>query len=101
MREYPGSEVVPFRLVPRVISAFKMAGGQFIAIVGREMFVGEIIDDLPDQLRNILAKIARITRMARLAHMARMTRMTRMTRILTWQTLSGGLDRSPTAFDQS
>ena len=32
-REYPRSELVLFILVLRVISAFKMAGGRFIAIV--------------------------------------------------------------------
>ena len=54
LRWYPGSEAVPFMLVPRVISAFKMAGGlqqQFnLVTVGREMFLGEMINDLPDQL---------------------------------------------------
>ena len=29
-RENPGSEVVPFILVPRVICTFKMAGGRFM-----------------------------------------------------------------------
>ena len=35
-------------------------------IVGREMFLGEMIDDLPDQSKKkkILAKMARMTRMA-------------------------------------
>jgi len=32
-REYLGSEIVLFILIPRIISAFKMAGGQFIAII--------------------------------------------------------------------
>ena len=32
-REYPGSELVPFILIPRINSAFKMAEGRFLAIV--------------------------------------------------------------------
>ena len=37
-----------FILVPRVISAFQMAGEWFAAKVGREMFVAEMIDDHSD-----------------------------------------------------
>ena len=49
-----------------------MAGGRFIAKVGREMFwmfVVEMIDDLPDQSKKkkILEIMARITRMTRMA----------------------------------
>ena len=75
-REYPGSEVVPF--IPRErestlgerlyrlysppgsspLSRWR-AGRRFIAKVGRKMFVGEMIDDLPDQSKKqILAKMA-------------------------------------------
>ena len=44
-REYPGSKVVPFILVPRIISTFKMAGGR----LERKLIVGrELIDDFPD-----------------------------------------------------
>ena len=45
---------------------FTMAGARFIAKVGREMFVGEMIDDLPDQSKQKI-----LTQMARMTHLAR------------------------------
>ena len=51
-------------LVLRVISNFKMAGRWFLVKAGREMFVCEMIEDLPYQAKKkeLLTKMARMTR---------------------------------------